>query len=177
LDNPAMALYFNTLRFQMVDGNPVQIHVGDGKDFLISPPNSFLMLSFTGLSASIMFFLISPIVLFILFLKNRKKDVVGTRFHIFSSCFLLSGTLLALNNVIFFSRFASTFTPASATLAPHIWINYIIAVLSILLFAVSLIFLRGLEIRLRRKVFYGITSFFTAVLILALNSLNFFVLL
>jgi hypothetical protein len=176
-DNPAMAVYFNTLRFRMADGNPVQIHVGDGKDFLISPPNPFLMLSFAGLSASIMFFLISPIVLFILFLKNRKKDVVRTRFHLLSSCFLLSGTLLALNNTIFFSRFASTFTPASAPLAPHIWINYVIAVLSVLLFAVSLIFLRRAEIRVRRKVFYGITSFFTAVLILVLNSLNFFVLL
>jgi len=172
-DNPAMTLFFPTLRFQMEDGQPTQILVGDGKDFMPFPASPMLSVSLLGIVANIFIFLIFPIVLLVSYVRDRKKGFVGTRFHLLSNCFLLSGTLLLLNNLIFLGRVLTSME--SAIVNPHILLNYVFGGISILLFIASLFFLRKGEIRKRRKVLYGITAFCTALLILILSYWNFFV--
>lgn len=178
-ENPGLALYFNTLRFQMENDNPTQIHIGDGKDFLHAADRSGFG-SLVSFGVSTLFFLIFPVVLLITFLIGRKKNVERTRFHSLSSCFLFSGSLLVLNNLIFLVRFimiSMTTPPTTAAFTIHIWINYIIAGLSLALFILSCVQLQKLkaQIRARRKVLFLITTFLYITLILILISWNFFV--
>ncbi|MCL1882881.1 MAG: beta-lactamase family protein [Defluviitaleaceae bacterium] len=174
-DNPAMTLFFPTLRFQMENGQPSRILVGDGKDFMHLPASAMLDVSLLGIVFSILLFLIFPVILLISYLLNRKKGFVSTRFHLLSNCFLMTGTLLLLNNLIFIVRVLISME--SAIVNTHILLNYIFSGVSILLFISSLFYLRAGEIRKRRKVLFGLTAFCTALLIFILIYWNLFVFL
>ena len=164
-EHPGMAVYFSTLRFKIEDGRPVQIHVGDGKDFVYLPQNPISFVAIAGAAVSILYLLISPLVLLIAFFVNRKKDIPRTRFNLLGNCFLLSGTLLVLNNV----------TLAFITNAGfHVWLNYIIAAASVSFFIASFLTLRKEEIKKKRKVIFIVTSVLNAVMLFVLASANFF---
>ena len=176
-DNPGMAMYFHTLAFQMEDDHPVMIHVGYGKDLTFLSQNSTFGISLIGIMASMLFFLISPLILLIIFLIRIKKGTTTTRFQRRNNLLLLSGTLLTVNNLFLFGRLITMDNISSAPLAPHIWFNHLFAILSILLFSVSLVGLFKEKEKVGRIVFYGISTSFMAVLVLVLHSWNFFVFL
>ncbi|MCL2051313.1 MAG: beta-lactamase family protein [Lachnospiraceae bacterium] len=174
-DNPAMGLYFNTLLFRMADGKPVQIHAGDGKDLVYVPSDSGFAMLFISFAVSAAFFMIFPAVLFAGFLINRKKGAMRTRFMKFGNLLFFSGTLLTLNNVVLFFRAVSMPVLKYAPLTPHIWLNYLFAGSSVLLFLISLGLLHREKPAKRRLVFYFVTAVLTAVLLFALISWKFFV--
>ena len=178
---PFLALMFQELRFDFEDGVPVHIIVRGIEDYTAFPAGRtmpILIGSLVSVILSIGFFLIAPIVLFILFLIRRKKQRGRTRFDRFSSGFLLSGALLMFNNVVLFLLFGINPIRTAAEVAPFIWINYILAGLAVILFAGSIFTWHTLgEARTKRKVLFVITAVVTAMFIILLWHWNFFVLL
>jgi len=180
-DSPFFAHYLPRLRFHMEDGLPRRIHIGDGSDLTSLPAGRtmpFLIGSLIIVALCVAFFIIAPVVLFFLFLIRRKKRKARTLFDRFSACFLLSGTLLALNNLLLFSLFGISPFHMAADVAYHIWINYALASLSALLLAGSIWSWRRLkEERTKRKVLFIITAVFTVLFIVVLLNWHFFVLI
>jgi CubicO group peptidase (beta-lactamase class C family) len=168
------------IQFRMENGKPVQVLVSSVGDFLAlsnvrSTPS--LILSAAVAISSTLFFLLMPVILLIVYLRNRKKGINPSRFALISNGLLLCGTLLVINNLFSLVRIIINVSRTASEMAPHIWINYTFAGLSILLLIVSLMSLRGEKIHTSRKVIYIITLFFVASLIFALQDWNFFVLL
>jgi len=169
-NSPLLGQRLPEFRIRMEDGAPVQIIVPSGGDFTSLPVGRtipFLITSLISAVLSVAFFLIVPIVLFILFLIHRKKQIVPTRFERFSTGFLLSGTLLALNNIVLV-LFANPI---------HIWINYVLAILVVLLFVGSIwSWYTAENEKTKRKILFGIMTAFMALFIFILHNWNFFVL-
>ena len=166
-------------RVRAEDGEPVQIHIGGGADFTVLPAGRtmpFLIASLVIAALSAVFFLITPIVLFILFLIRRKKQSIRTRFDCFRTGLLLSGTLLVLNNLILFMLFGINPFRTAAEVAPFIWINYVLAGVAVLLFTGAIWSWRTAgKTRGNCKALFVITAVFTALFIALLHNWNFFV--
>jgi len=182
-EGSAMPQIFSELRFKMEDGSPIQIHVGNGHDLMPLPSGRtipFLTTYAAIMLISLLFFLITPIIILISLLRNKKKGIKNTHFKLFNIGLLLSGTLLIFNNLICLVRiFTSIIIPSKAELAPHIWINYIIVVLSVFMLVGSIIYL-GKEkelITTKNKAFFFATTALIALTIFVLHNWNFFVIL
>jgi len=178
---PILAHFFPRLRFHVEDGVPHRINIGNGNDFTALPPGRtmpFLIGSLVSMILNVAFFLIAPIVLFVLFLIRRKKQPSRTRFDRFSAGFLLSGTVLMLNNLVLFGLFGINPFRSVAEVAPFIWVNYVLAGLATLLFVGSLVSWRTAdEARGKRKVLFLVTAVFAILFVFLLWNWNFFVLL
>lgn len=181
-DNALIATLFgDEIRFRMEDGSPTLLHMRNANDHL--PRSSFrstasLVSSTIIVVVTLPFFLITPLVLLVSFLRNRKKGIKPSRFNKFNHGLLLCGTLLVLNNLISLVRIlVINMFRTTSEMIPHVWINYVLVGLSALLFIGSLFALRKEEIKTRSKVFYVITTLFMALLIFVLHSWNFFVML
>ena len=180
-DLPFLAAGLFRLSFRIEDGTPTQIHVGDGADFTALPAGRtmpFLIASLVIVLLSVVYFIILPIVLPVIFLIGRKKQSPRTLFDRFTTCFFLSGTLLALNNLLLFGRFGVNPYREIAEVAPHIWINYALTGLVIFLFTGSLWSWRTSgEARGKRKVLFVITAVISVLFITILYNWNFYVIL
>lgn len=178
---PFLALFFQELRFMFEDGVPTHMVVKGLEDFTALPVGRtmpFLIASLVGVIVSIVFFLVAPIVLFILFLVRRKKQNTRTRFDYFTTGFLLLGTLLMLNNLVLFGLFGINPFRTVIEVAPFIWINYILAGLVGLLLIGSIWSWRiAGEESTKRKVLFVITAVCSVLFIAVLHNWNFFVLL
>jgi len=179
--DPLLQAEMDEIRFEMRDGVPVYLHAACIFSATALPAGRtmpFLMFYMITTLGSALFFLFMPVALFIAFLVKRKKKLERTRFQLLSTGFLLSGTLLLLNNVILLGRpLMNMFGLTSAGLAPHIWLNFVFAVLSIALFVGALLRLGKDGAGKGRKVLYMITTILTALLLFTLFNWNFFVLL
>jgi len=181
---PVMHFLLHTLSFDMYDGTPVQIRAGSGMDFIYADEVDViasLMILVLGVIC-ILFFLILPIVFFIGFLVNRKKEIEKTDFRKFSRFFIYASSLLSLHAVIIFVRFISGFlggTLSRSGMMPHIWITYLLTALTVGLFVLAMYHRRKEKATLRRrtKVFFAITWNIWLVILFAMFDWNFFVLL
>ena len=180
-DATMLSRFIPELRFLMENGTPVQIITANGMDFTAMPTGRtmpFLIASIVSVVLSVVFFLVAPIVLFVMFLIRRKKQPLRTRFDRFSTGFLLSGTLLTLSNLVLFGLFGINPFRTIAEVSPFIWINYVLSGLTALLFAGSIFSWRTLgEARTKRKALFMVTSVIAAKLIVLLWHWNFFVIL
>lgn len=181
-DSPALDnILGNEIRFRVDDANPMQMYVGNGQDFL--PRSSFrtspnLIGSAIVIVITLPFFLLIPIVLLVSFLRNKKKKAKPSHFNWINAGLILCGTLLIVNNLVSLSRILLiNMFRASSEIAPHIWINYILVGLAIVLFGGSLLVLNKGEVTIKRKVFYATTVLLITSLIFILHSWNFFVIL
>ena len=174
-------LLWSELRFDVEDGVLRHVNIGGGFDLVPLPPGRsmpFLLASLIGAVLSGAFFLIAPTALSVLFIIRRKKQRTRTLFDTFSTGFLLSGTLLVLNFLVFFARIAINVFRTSTEVAPHIWMNYVLAGLMVLLFAASLWSWRTTgEARIKRKVLFVVTTISAALFIFLLLNWQFFVIL
>jgi len=176
-----LSLLWPELRFRVEDGVLRHVNIGGGFDLVPLPAGRsmpFLIASLIGAVLSMAFFLIAPLTLFILFLIRRKNKKVRTRFDYFCTGFLLSGTLLILNFLMLFARIVINLFRTAAEIAPHIWINYVLAGFVVLLLAGTLWSWRTIgEAQTKRKGLFIVTAVFMALLIFLLHNWNFFVLL
>jgi len=166
------------VRFQMIDGRPVQAHFGNIWDFIeISTIRSASNLTMSVVVAvvSILFFLAVPVVLLVGFIRSRKK-VASSRFRLFRNCLILSGTLLVVNNISSFTRIlVINLFRTTAEIAPHIWINYIGAGLAAIFCLGALVCIIKEDIALRSKILYFASATIASALIAVLVSWNFFI--
>ncbi|MCL1882490.1 MAG: beta-lactamase family protein [Defluviitaleaceae bacterium] len=169
-DSPLFASNLPELRFRLENGVPVQIHLGGGGDFTHFPEGRtlpFLIASLVILVLCAAFFIIIPIVLLILFFIRRRRGMSFDRFNI---AFLLSGTMLLLNNLALFGRFGLNPFRAVNEVAFHIWFNCALVGIAVILCCI-------VALRLRSKIFFCTTFAFLALLVFILHNWNFFVLL
>jgi len=179
-DSLYMNMGFGSLRFEMEDGTPIQIHVGNGSDLSPLPSSRtipFLMASMIIVVSNAIFFLIAPVVMLIMFLWSRKKGVKYTKFSVWNNGLVLSGTLLVLNNLILVGRFLANPFRTSAEMMPHIGLNYGLLILSAALAIGSLVFLLKEQIGTRQKLLFGATTSVMTLFIFILLNWNFFAVL
>ena len=162
----------------------MRVHVGNGFDLISMPPGRglpSLIASVVAIGGGALFFLVMPIILLIAFLVNKKKGIAieKTQFRLASNAFLLSGTAIVLNNIAYSVRTTIDLWQAAtvAALTPHIWANIIIAILAAVLFVMSLLTLRGANVRTRRKVLFIATACIMVLMLFFMNRWNFFAIL
>ena len=164
----------------MEEGEPVLL-VAAPMDFTPIPSGRtmpFLVESLISVMLSVVFFLIAPMVLFVLILIHRKKQRERTRFDCFSTGFILSGTLLVLNNLVLFGLFGINPFRSVAEVAPFIWINWVLGSLTVSLFTGSLWSWKTLgEGQRKRKVLFVVTTVMAILFISQLWNWQFFVIL
>ena len=125
---------------------------------------------------SAVFFLITVAVMLIKFL--RRKETLTTFQHI-SNGLLVCGLLFGINLIVADIRLivgiASGFH--SYMFAPHIWINYTLLVVSVLLFVTSIVFFTRDKTSTKRKVLYFSSIACLGVFMFFLWQWNFFVMM
>ena len=177
-DGPLFAARLPQLRFRVEEGVP-RILLGDGGDFTALPKGRtmpFLIASLTIVLVSVVYFLVTPIGLLIMFFVRRKKIIVRTRFDYLSAGFLFSGAALVLNNLLLFMLFGMNPFRTATEVAPFIWMNYVLTGITVLFFAATVGFWRTSgEARGKRKALFIATAVFAAVFIVILFDWNFYV--
>jgi len=176
-DSLYMNMGFSSLRFEMNDGTPVQIHVGNGSDLSPLPSGRtmpFLMASMIIAISSVVFFLIAPVVMLVMFLRGRKRDVQYTKFSVWNNGLVLSGTLLVLNNLILVGRFLANPFRTSAEMMPHIGLNYVLFMLSAALAIGTLVFLLKEQTGTRQKLLFVTATSVMTLFLFTLINWNFF---
>jgi hypothetical protein len=167
------------IRFIMENGSPAGISTGGPFDATIqtfSQSTAALAGGASIAAMSIIFFLIMPIIVLINFLR-RKKNKMPLFGHL-SNGLLVSGTLLALNNIVLFVRLAvaGVFLQTSI-ITPHVWTNYILLALMGILLVASLVFFKRDTIRAAHKALYFSTISLLALFVFILWHWNFFVMM
>jgi len=179
-----LSLGMHTLRFEMENGYPVRIHIGMGMDFIyVSEVDAIAFALFAVFGAiSIGFLIIASIVTLIIFLMNRKKEDEITPFRKYSRYFIYAASALAIHVSVMVIRYFSGFLGGSLSrvgTAPHIWINYILAIATVALFAFAMIHRRKERKTLKRKskVFFAFAWNLWLLLLFVMFELNFFILI
>jgi CubicO group peptidase (beta-lactamase class C family) len=178
---PFMKLLYRELYFKMEDTVPMQIIVANGFDVTALPPGRslpFIMGSAVFLVVNLIFFLTMPIILLGGYIWNRlkSKNSEVSSFNRISNGLILCGTLFVLNHVVFLGRINAHIWRTTSEIMPHVWINYGILGLSIVVFVGSLLTFGKGEIGKGRKVLYILsTTFMTITFALSFNW-NFFTL-
>ena len=176
---PFMRFLYSELRFEMEDGVPIRIIAGNGFDLTALPPGRempILIGSLITALVSLAYFIITPIVLLVMFLIRRKKDKLN-RFKIASTGFLLCGTIFVSNQFILLQvRLASVLWRRYAEVVPLIWINYVTLALSIIFFALSIITLIKEKhmVKKSRIFLFVLTAILQALVIIGMFNWHFF---
>jgi CubicO group peptidase (beta-lactamase class C family) len=173
----------NELHFIMENGKPVGISMTGPSDATVQTFGQSMNVFTAGLeiaAISVVFFLIMPIIILIGFLCKKEKK--APLFNRISNGLLFSGTLLTLNNLVLVLRVLSDFSPAgpfvqSSVITPHVWINYILLALIVILFIISIVFFKRDKVRTVRKVLYFATATLMTLFIFVLWHWNFFVMM
>jgi len=184
--NPLFGSMFGELRFAMENGSVTHIHVPNSFDITPLPQGRtmpFLIAYLVVLVASVVFFVVMPIVILVRFLVRKIKGTTAdnqTKFRFFSVGLLILGLVILVNNILgAMTGVANYGIFTSAGLNPHIIANYIFAGISAIVFLVSIFFFHKEigEIKTKSKVLYGITAALLALFIFTLHNWNFFALL
>jgi len=164
------------IHFRMENGKPVGISTGSAFDATIQTFGQSMTALMGGLAiilSSLLFFFITPFIILVGFLRKKDKENVNS-YHIFNGL-LLSGTLLAINNIVLFLRlFAAAPIIQTPLLVPHVWINYTLLILTGGLLVVSLVFFMRNNVGTKRKILYFSTISFLALFTFILWQWNFF---
>jgi len=173
-----LSMFADEIHFRMENGRVVHVSVGNGFDMTPLPRGRGMPALIGSLAVVIggtLFFLITPIILLIRFLRKKEKAI--PRFNLFSNGLLLCGTLLVLNHLVFLVRIGVINMYRSFTeMLPHVWVNYALLVLAILLFLASMLSLWGNGVGGKRKFLHGATVSVMALRLVVLGSWNFFAL-
>jgi len=178
----AMRAAASQLQFRMENGQVTIVSRSGGTNDLSAIPSgrstSILLGSAAVVLISILFFLITPIVALIRYLIGMvKKNNTMTRFKRLNLALLLTGMFLIINNLILIIGTLSNPFRTAASIAPHIWVNYVFAALFVILFISSIMVWRKENegIGRKSKALYITTSCVLVLLVLTLAHWNFFV--
>jgi len=167
------------LYFRMENGRPAGISISAPFDATVQTFRQSMtafVVSTAIVIISILFFLVMPIILLIKFL--RKKDKKAPVFNYLSNGLLFIGTLFSLNFIVLIltAAEANVFIQTSMIM-PHVWINYILLALAIIMLLVSLMFLKRDKVAKKRKVLYFSTISLIALFTFVLWNWNYFVMM
>ena len=169
----------NEIEFVMEERQPILLSMGgtiDAKPMTFGQSMIALTLGMALTWGGAVFFLITVAVTLIKFL--RRKEVLTTFQHI-SNGLLVCGLLFGINLVVADMRLIAGISSGfhSHMFAPHIWINYMLLVVSVLLFVTSIVFFMREKTSTKRKVLYFSSIAFLGVSMFFLWQWNFFVMM
>jgi hypothetical protein len=124
-----------------------------------------------------LYFLLVPFVILRRFIDRWVVSIAITRFEKLCRGFLLTGTLLFLNNLFVIIRIFHDFFRTSGQLMPHIWVNYLLTGLAIALFVGALLHYHKKETEYWSQTVFLITAPFMGLLVFLLYNWNFYALL
>lgn len=179
-NHPIFANVYPTLKFELKDGKVSQINVGHGQDLSALPKGRtmpFLIFSLIVLLCSILYFVISPIIMAVKMMKSRRKGLSKQEkyFNLFRFILILSGTFTVINNLICVARILiinnfRTF----AEMKLHIILNYILVIPIVLSLGAIVYFFTKSKSITKQKVSTIITSILVFALFVLLIGWNFF---
>jgi len=111
------------------------------------------ILGMTVIAISTIFFIAMLIIAFVQFLRDKPKDAF-TRAHI---GLLVGGLLLSINNYILDIRVLSTTLTHRSMVVPHVWVNYVLLAVILILFVLSHVRLQSAVVIAKCKVLYFLT--------------------
>jgi len=167
------------LHFIMENGQPVRISTSGFIDFTaetFSQSTLAFLINATLYGFSMLYFLIVPTIVFIRFLRSKEKW--GSRFNYLSNGLLLCGALFAINTIALFVRSFAMFefiTTAVAT--PHVWINYILLALSVVLLVASFVCWKKDAVKVKHRGLYFSNVGILTAFIFVLWQWNYFVMI
>ena len=162
----------------MEEGSPVGISISgpfDATAQTFGQSFSALIINTIMLAVGILFFVAMPIIVLVSFLRKRQSQ---TMFQRLSNGFLLTGTLLAINNVTLLLRVLSQMLATQASMVNfHVWISFALLAMSALLLVASIFFATKdkLETKCKMKFISSISAM--ALLVFSLWNWNFFALM
>jgi formate hydrogenlyase subunit 3/multisubunit Na+/H+ antiporter MnhD subunit len=167
----------------MKDGKPTGISATapfDASAAALCEGMAALLVRLAIVLCCVVFFLVTPIVLLIKFL--RKKDKELSPFAFISNALLVSGTLLVINFVVFTLGLLENFSQTgpfvqSSIVASHVLINYALLALIIALFLASIYLYRKDKPEKKARIRYSTSAVLLASFILILWSWNYFTLM
>ena len=179
-DSIAFARAMYELYFVMEDGQPVRMSTSGVED---ATPQTFSqsMAAFIGGMViywiSVIFFLVTPIVLLVKFLRSKNKTT--TPFNRISTALIISGTLIVINLIVYDIRFFTQGFPflSTAVIIPHIWINYVLTAISAVVLVVSIAFWNRGPVTTKRRVLYIASVTFLTLKLFILWQWNYFVMM
>ena len=168
------------IRFRMEDGRPVQIHgvtiIMDVIEISQFRSTANLVASAAVALVGILFFLVTPIVLLVNFLRNRKKGTELSTFRLLRNGMIISGMLLVTNALASIVRILIIdMFRTSAEIAPHIWLNYVITILATVLCIGAIACLVKEKVALCSKIVYFAATGLIMALVLVMVNWNFFI--
>lgn len=180
-DTPAANVFARTrykIYFTMENGQPVGVSLRGTNSATVHAPSMFESVISVGsllvMLVGVIFFMIMPIIVGVKFFRKRGKDFAY--FSLLINGVMTCGVLFAINLIMLMLRLGAGIPfIETATITPHIWINYILLVFFVVLFIVSLVFFKKQNIATNCKIFYFSTVAFLALFVLSLWGGNFFV--
>lgn len=164
---------FPKLYFVMDDNKVKRITNGQISDYLPLKGDRqfpFLFISLMIAIVGLLYFVISPFVLVIIWIRNRKKLVITKEIIREKRLFWLSslsGTLLILNNVILLVRSLISSSLVFDELKLHLYLNWVILIVSIIFIVLDLMNWKSIALTKKQK-FIRIITFSLIVLLLAI---------
>ena len=127
-NHPLFRNVYPELRFQMEEAAVQQIQIGNGMDLSPLPPGRtmpFLMGSLAVLLVNVLFFTIAPMVLLVMYIRQRKQNTlpVNQQFYRYYSILVLLGTVTLINNLIPPAKIMSSSFHTFAVMKPHLLLN------------------------------------------------------
>ncbi|MCL2843453.1 MAG: beta-lactamase family protein [Oscillospiraceae bacterium] len=175
----ALSRHFYEIYFRMEGGQPVSMSTSFHSDATLQTfgQSTLTLLIFGGIYViSILYLLITSIVVFIKFLCSKDKKF--NRFNCLSDGLLACGVLFIISGSILAVRLFADFQfMQTATVTPHVWINYILLLISVVVFFVSLMLLKKDKITKRRKILHFANTTFLALMLFVLWNWNYFVMM
>ena len=167
------------IHFVMEDGQPVRILTGNGFDATRASFAQSMLVSLLNIAIWLLIALYFIVMSIIILVKAlRKKGSEANTFTRLSNGLILCGLLFVVNEIVLTLRIVVSMPfISSGTVTPHIWVNWILIVLSAVLFVLSMVFLKKCDVTTKRKVLYFITVALLAVLTFIMWSGNFFVMM
>jgi len=171
----------NRIEFRVEDGAATHALVG-GWDFTALPSGRTLPILFGSLGvviASVLFLLITPIVLVVKAIRKKKRDemVSNKDFARWQLATTLAGLAIILNNVIGAVRFlANQWEMLVSGINEHFILNYIFAIAILIFSLLALLSLKKGNVKLKSKLTFGVSTVLILLFIVVLINWNFFVL-
>lgn len=165
--------------FVIENGQPIGISMSGVVDATImtfSQSMTALVLGQIATYGGTLFFLIASIIVLIMHLRKKGTN---TTFRHLSNGLLLCGLLFGINLISADMRLIAGIAGGlrSYMFAPHIWINYMLLVVTVLLSVTSIVFFMKDKVSIKRKVLYFSSIAFLGVFMFFLWQWNFFVMM
>ena len=166
------------IHFTVENGQVIGMSRGGSSHSTVQTFSQSMLVFLTSLSIlliSTVFFLVMSIITFIRFL--RRKDRKANYFGFMSGGLLLTGVLFTINFIVLEGRLImASRLIQSYMVAPHVWINYILLIISSVLFVISLVLSKRGDAT-KRKVLHFSTATLLALFIVVLWNWNYFVIM